>query len=502
MTSQIRIKPLALTILAAIPVSASALQLGDGEGQALIFPYYTVNAGLTTMLQVSNHRDEVKALNVRFLEGNNGRTALNFNVYLKPRDTWTAALIASGSGEAAPARIVSADDTCTVPAIPSGGEPFRNFGYTLDFADGGSASFARTREGHFEIIEMGVVSGALGEAAASGNCTLLRNAWVPEGTWDAAPGSGIAPPSGGLSGSAAVIEVELGVIYSYRPTAIDRFSGIHLHHPPGKPEPNLASAAGDSADGVVTATWVGSAGEAISASWPRAQAIDAVSALLSRVEISNRFTEEAALEAASEWILNFPTKPYYTDSQPGGAIEGDPLPPFGVAFSGEEPLTEAPVAGGACTFHPMEAYDRDGVIAHALPSLCLPGDPSCGSGWLATCHVTQTVSLGQVEGLQAQSPLLGSLRKSGFYLSTESSGRPSPGADAVGPVGEHESGYATIRFEGAMRPSLEGVVVQGLPVIALGLKRIVNNNALPGRIANYAAALPHSGRSEVVVEED
>jgi hypothetical protein len=49
----------------------------------LIYPYYTVNAGLARCLLV-NTTPAGKALKVRIHEGYNGRDVLDFNLYLSP----------------------------------------------------------------------------------------------------------------------------------------------------------------------------------------------------------------------------------------------------------------------------------------------------------------------------------------------------------------------------------------------------------------------------------
>ena len=70
-----------------------------GEGQVLIFPYYTTAAGNTTLLSLTNYRRQAKVVQLRIAEGENARTALTFNIYLRPEDTWTGALFDRGNGE-------------------------------------------------------------------------------------------------------------------------------------------------------------------------------------------------------------------------------------------------------------------------------------------------------------------------------------------------------------------------------------------------------------------
>jgi hypothetical protein len=69
--------------------SAQAVYMNDdGLGRALVYPYYTMRNGNTTLLSVASLRDESKALVVRFLEGKNSREVLDFNLFLSAKDPW------------------------------------------------------------------------------------------------------------------------------------------------------------------------------------------------------------------------------------------------------------------------------------------------------------------------------------------------------------------------------------------------------------------------------
>ena len=137
---------------------ANAVELNpDGLGQVLIYPYYTVNAGQTTVLSVVNTTNLAKAVKVRFLEGYNSQEVLDFNLFLSAYDVWTAnvfALSATGGGN-----VLTDDKSCTNPdlrsrptKLPDGRsyEPFRNNQYQAS----GPKGLDRTREGHIELIEM------------------------------------------------------------------------------------------------------------------------------------------------------------------------------------------------------------------------------------------------------------------------------------------------------------------------------------------------------------
>jgi hypothetical protein len=172
--------------------SAQAVNINpDGLGEVLIYPYYTTNGGNVTLLSVVNTTSKAKAVKVRFLEGQNSREVLDFNLYMSKYDVWTAALVLAPSKDFAGTEVpmvptmVTKDNSCTVPYIygynnlpaadGDGGSqeflPWRlNDAYYNDISFPGEADLlgvpdgemsevyddiARGAEGHFEIIEMG-----------------------------------------------------------------------------------------------------------------------------------------------------------------------------------------------------------------------------------------------------------------------------------------------------------------------------------------------------------
>src|SRR5262245_33464789 len=152
----------AMAGLSALGVTGAAQAVSvnpDGLGQALIYPYYTVRdqvlgAPFNSLLSVVNSTASAKAVKVRFLEGKNSREVLDFNLYLSPKDVWTAAVIPTANG----AGIFTADKSCTTPKVSdSAATPseFVNFAYTASSGDDADTSLDRTREGYVEIIEMG-----------------------------------------------------------------------------------------------------------------------------------------------------------------------------------------------------------------------------------------------------------------------------------------------------------------------------------------------------------
>ena len=100
----------------------------DGLGQVLIYPYYTTQdkvpgiAPYSSLLSVVNSTASVKAVKVRFLEGKNSQEVLDFNLFLSPRDVWTAAVLAMPhvTGDTTyGAGVATFDKSCTVPVVSS-----------------------------------------------------------------------------------------------------------------------------------------------------------------------------------------------------------------------------------------------------------------------------------------------------------------------------------------------------------------------------------------------
>ena len=103
---------LALTL--AAPLAQAVYRNPHGHGQVLIYPYYTANAGYTTLLSLVNDSAQAKALKLRFHEGHNGRVVFSANLYLAPHDVWTGGVFAAADGRAA---LVTDDNSCAVPDL-------------------------------------------------------------------------------------------------------------------------------------------------------------------------------------------------------------------------------------------------------------------------------------------------------------------------------------------------------------------------------------------------
>ena len=322
----LKYKILAAAMLAAFS-SANAVYVSTDTGQVLIGPYYTVQNGQETILSIVNTSADTKAIKVRFLEAVNSRDVLDFNLYMSPFDVWTAKLTHDeGTGGV---RIISPDESCTTPIIPEEGEPFRKIAYDgthPDYPlDGGDTTYARLREGHFEIIEMGIADpDSLGawdrnddgipdstHVAGSGipeRCaTFVENWTIPTGEWDESNPLTLdtLPPTGGLFGSAAVIDVQVGTEFDVPLTVLDQFSLLPIHARPGTLKPDLR-------DAFPSISEVRASDKTLYVdAWDFG--VNAVSAVLMADRIFQEYSVNPNVEAETAWVVSFPTKHEHVD---------------------------------------------------------------------------------------------------------------------------------------------------------------------------------------------
>lgn len=490
---------------------ASAVNLNpDGLGQVLIYPYYTVNSNgagdnLQTLFSVVNTTDQGKAIKVRFVEGYNSREVRDFHVYLSPYDVWTAALFKLPGDEAA--NLLTDDNSCTVPRIkgstlpplkqlPDGRSylPFTNALFSGSNADGGPTGLARTREGHFEIIEMGIVTNATNNSLTnithiSGvpkNCGAIVGAWVatPPGYWITDSSTDIEAPTGGLFGSAMLVDVANGVSAGYNADAVDGFisNGVdNLHAPPGNTDPSLAAIGGS--DPTATA-YVFDNGRLIQATYGAGSGrkIDAVSALFMHNDIFNEYALGGGANATTDWVVTFPTKNFYVDVPVALAPFVEKFKAYNGAFTGESKVEVG-----------LFPYDRE----EGNPSACTGSDidnPNCGVCF-SPCdpgdstvpvlrYEAQVISFQTAADFAADptSPVLGSKLASNVDVQ----------ADFLS-VGWMRIALNPSTESHLLSASSEGEVFEGLPATGFAITNYVNGNAAPGKLANYSGLWRHKG---------
>ena len=330
-----------LALLAAS--SAAAVQLSaDGVGQALIYPYYTVQTAtggaFNTLISVVNVTAERKVIRVRFREGRNGREVASFNLYLSGHDTWTGAVVPSPAGAPASATLISFDRACTNPPYPftaTGGPaslPFSNAAYSVFNNDGGGEGLERTREGYIEMIEMATLTGASANASTTLACTELQGE---------NPALELAPPGGGLSGTLTLVNVASGLDFTLNAVALADLTRLSIYRPPSDRYPDF-----DSVE-VNPVSVIASNGVVRRLEWGRS--VDAVSAVLMSDQLEGEFVLDAGTRSLTDHVITFPTRRFYVT--PTSAVG-----PFAPRAFGAEP------AGGTFDFGAAD-FNRDGVTA-------------------------------------------------------------------------------------------------------------------------------------------
>lgn len=466
------LRPLSLCLLAAGAVApAQAVFINpNGTGQALIYPYYTVNNSQQTMFTVTNTTNRVKVAQVNIREAYNGRLVLRFDVILGAHDSWNAILADLGqfSGSGAP-ELLARDDSCTTPNVSDWTYPDpRNFGprqvllpwdYSGGNEDGGPVANTRMREGYFEIVERAELVGDLATAANQRNCVVFNDPnKVPNDV-------GLRAPGGGLRGSFAVVDVAQGTIFGGNATAIDGFSTTPLYQ--AGQEPLLFDTfASPNAGGNDISAQVPINGKMVNLLFPASRKVDAISALLMTDKLFGDVTHEANVGSNSEWVITAPTKRFHTD----GARALTQLAPFASKFNTTN-------AQASCSAYGSKLYDRTGRAITLTPDAVVGTPPPGQLPQSALCHTVDVVSF---SGAAASTPILGSAF--GSYLGT-----PTPATETgaleltLGVAGDTRSRLPA----GTTGPSLIG-----LPVLGFEAVKYVNGNISPGVLANYTVARP------------
>ena len=447
--------------------TASAVSLDPrGIGQALVYPYYTVNKGQDTLVSIVNSGDAGKAVEMRFREGYNGRVVLQFVLFLSPHDVWTASLssIADDGG----VLLRTSDTSCTDPAIPAAGVAFRSADYDgtgIVPADGGPTSITRTREGFFEFIAVDdIVAGSPTDVAIAHTngdapaCETIPAAW---------PSDDGVVPTATIYGSAAIVNVGQGTFFPYNADAIAGFTSTPLSPYVDGPYPHgisfLDANSSDVVVGVATAYVPDNQGRPLPLDY--ASGVDAVSAVFMADRIYNEYIVAASLGANTDWVVTLPTKSFYTDPVYGSSV---PAAPFDATFAN----------GGAGVPTHGSIYDREEGFSDfgACNGLCPPTLTSDSLSYVVNVLPVQNVAVvpalvsGVFGSTLAPFPISAFADDGQIVLRLDLPGHQLPGG---------------IDFNG------DEITLAGLPVAGFMSYNVINTNAQPGLLANYSGLFRH-----------
>jgi len=444
----------------------------NGLGEVLIYPYYTVNNDLNTLYTIVNTTDQPKALAIRFLEGDINIEVLTFHIYLDAYDTWTGALVPStstiGDHQGEPSGTHVTVDTSCAPYLIKAGQELLPFAIDQD-SDDNNHNMQRAREGHIEVLEMGVLTGEPVEwvehvgVGLPRNCAAIEFDWDEDNQWDSAE---LDPPTGGLKGSVALMNVGEGIAFSYDAVALkDFWQGGSNFAPVGDLEPNLNDAFPEST------VWLDN-GELMTTEWQ--DGYQAVSEVLTKASVIGEYALDAFINGKTDLVYAFPTKRFHVNN--GTAF----TPPFSSVWNGSE----------ACESFKVKLWDREAQDDY---------NPYCGN----TATKTGGVSVNLTP--RPPCPDLPAFCKATNVVEPLLPGSATPnqtsvlGSDnAIWVVSPHsgvtESGWMRMTFPEAQATTPDsGVPLAGMPVIAFAFQQYTNGGAAQGLLAQYGVTSKQTG---------
>jgi hypothetical protein len=494
-------KALATAVLGTLGVAGSAhaiYQDPTNLGQVLVYPYYTVqNQGtnaFNTFISVTNTTTAVKVVKVRFREGKNSREVLDFNLYLSPNDMWTGAVIPSSTDVTSPARLITADVSCTNPQIPAGGIDFRNFEYTGAAADGLDASLARTREGYAEMFEMATISGASAAAATHSSTTGVPTCTNLTGSVVAL--TGIGPPTGGLFGTGTLINVNSGRDTMYNANAFGQWRTAALYTDIGTDTPNFNDTSpatsivvSQNTTGTLNAyfsSWSGTATAALSVT----AGARAASATMMHSDVLNEYILDSATRSNTDWVLTFPTKRAFVNA--GTAIA---------------PFSNVLTTSGACETIDFTYFNREERTATSSSGDFSPLPPSAAPNslcWESTVLSIRNGSANAPSTPAAPSLVLGSQNVTAVALASSTTFQngwaslhfSGPNASTVGLVSDGGTTITIASATAAAGPQ----TFRGLPVVGFMIRTFDNGNLTCGTATcqgSYGGSVSHAYRNSI-----
>jgi len=501
---------LALSIAAMIGglgfAGAASAQLAvneSGHGHMLLVPYYTAQNGNMSVFHVVN-TDTVngKAVKVRFRGASNSDDVLDFQVFMSPGDVWTAAVTQGADGVA---NLVTADGTCTLPAIAKGvAVPFvqDRLPSTMSAADKAS----NTREGYVEIFNMADINGAsaIGNnpstPGVAGNYPLYTaikhvNGVAPctdsvlQGTLTTeAATPGLLAPSNGLMGSWYIINVPQTTTFSGAANAILATGTTN----------NVFSAQSTGAATLFSADPLFKTGvlkaqkydvpdlstpyiTASSQASADAQAA-ALTTALARNAVVNQYANDASITAKTDWVFSMPTRRYSIAANYKAPIGAGVLNATQYATDGASGPTSSTAAERAAAYRLINDGVTGSYFITAANTTVNSIGQICASSIGATFYDREETSKtsGAVfsPGTVTQTPLCGEVS----VLSFADAGASVLGATVAraNVTGAYTNGWGRIAFSAPV------------PVLGASFIKLSNPSASAGVSGNYGITWPHT----------
>jgi hypothetical protein len=255
-----------------------------------------------------------------------------------------------------------------------------------------------------------------------------------------------------------LINVAAGTDYSYDAVALEDMFASATFTVPGDTTPTLADATSTS----VVIRGAGAGRQMLVSNWgttPRS--ISAVSAVLSHRNVMNEYSVETALNAATDWVVTFPTKRQHLGASPTVALS-----------IVSAPFTQKLTVNGACEPVDMNYFDRE----ETRPLSSVDFSPLPPTGVNSLCWEANVITFKNSKVL-ASSLVLNNVdvayANGWMNLGFSAAGHKMTSVDtSVNGVGSVSATY------------------YGLPATGFAVQRLVNGN-VGGMLSNYGGSFVH-----------
>ncbi len=526
--------------------AATVLEVNtDGIGHINIVPYYSVQNGNDTYINIVNtDTRNAKAVKVRFRSASNSDDVFDITVLMSPGDVWAAAIT---RGENGLPKLVTNDKSCTLPNNVSGAS-FVTARLNQALTDAQKAT--EVSEGYVEILNMAdippvttVDASSLFESIkhVSGvprNCNSAAvnalfndsTAYGPAGTSGTAQNKGLEVPTTGLMTNWTIINVPKASSYTGAATAVEAreaaggtagYGNIVLFPQAATPV-TVANARlftsdpllrGGVADNSVAASGTPALPTAATSAVAPAQydfpdlstpylnadlanlpdgvatrnQAGALTAALAVTSVTNEYVTDVGLLAKTDWIFSMPTRRYnvarwYEGGSPAG--------------TGQNLYTNLTLDDTNAATAVVSNYFTPGNVTTTAGQICVTGISVAAGSTSGTGNRTGATTADREERFVSAS--------TEFVISPGVPAAPLTFCGEVSVLTFNAAGQAsalgaavakkdlTIPYsEGWVRLATPGLSGVGLPIIGSAVSELVNSAVAAGTAGNFGQTFPH-----------
>jgi hypothetical protein len=320
-----------------------------------------------------------------------------------------------------------------------------------------------------------------GATRAPANCAAVVNAWASVAgdgsdatfvTFNDAVDEAreLTVPTGGVTGSASIINVNGGTDFSMEAVVLDNWADAtavadFYHAYPGNESPALG-------DGLAVSNVFTDGNSVLTNAWNNGW--DAVSSVLMRDRVMNEFTVEDVLAAGTDFIVTFPTKSHYVPvGTPNNTVDNVTAP-----FQADREFN----ASGACQTVALRPYDREELT---------PGGATGGVDFSP-----------RPIGTPSENSLCWEVN-----VVTFNGGNVTGSANALNVPVDYQNGWLDMTFTASRdlvsiasatngAADAAGDTFAGLPVIGMAVQQYVNGN-VGGTLSNYGGTFAHKYETNI-----